>query len=90
MLETGICKPSIVEGLAKTFPIPGCFPADSMHLELNIGQLQVSLWHGMIEHSKDNDPSTWPFAILHDHQIWQAHGAAVAAAHWYILTCVES
>ena len=88
--ETGIRKPSIVEGLSKTFPIPGCFPADSMHLELNIAQLQVSLWRGTIEHSKDDDPSAWPFAILRNHQIWQAHGAAVAAAHQYIPTCVES
>ena len=88
--ETGIRKPSIVEGLSKTFPIPGCFPADTMHLELNIGQLQVSLWHGTIEHSKNDDPSTWPFAVLQNHQIWQAHGAAIAAAHQYIPTCVES
>ena len=80
----------IVEGLWKTFPIPGCFPADSMHLELNIGQLQVSLWRGTIEHLKDDDPSTWPFAILHNHQVWQAHGATVAGAHRYIPTCIES
>jgi len=42
--ETGICKPSIVESLSKTFPIPGCFPADTMHLGLNLGQLLVTLW----------------------------------------------
>jgi hypothetical protein len=88
--ETGIRKPSIVEGLSKTFPIPGCFPADTMHLKLNIGQLQVSLWRGTIEHSNDDNPSTWPFAVLHNPQIWKTHGAAVAAAHQYILTCVES
>ena len=41
--ETGIHKPTIVEGLSKTFPIPGCFPADTIHLEFNIGQLQVSV-----------------------------------------------
>ena len=61
-----------------------------MHLELNIGQLQVSLWRGTIEHSKNDDPTTWPFAVLRNHQTWQAHGAAVAAAHQYIPTCVES
>ena len=88
--ETGIHKPSIVEGLPKTFPIPRCFPADTMHLELNIGQLQVSLWRGTIEHSKNDDPSTWPFTVLHNHQIWLAHGATVAATHQYIPTCVES
>jgi hypothetical protein len=88
--ETGIRKPSIVEGLSKTFSIPGCFPADTMHLELNIAQLQVALWRGTIEHSKDDDPGAWPFAILHAPQIWRAHGAAVAAAHQYIPTCIES
>src|SRR5262245_27681385 len=50
--ETGICKPSIVEGLSRTFPIPGCFPTDLMHLGLNIGQLLVSLWRETMEHSK--------------------------------------
>ena len=88
--ETGIRKPSIVEGLLKMFPISGCFPADSMHLELNIGQLQVSLWCWTMEHSKDNDPSIWPFVVLNNSQTWKAHGAAVAATHQYIPTCVES
>jgi hypothetical protein len=88
--ETGIRKPSIVEGLSKVFPIPGCFPADLMHLGLNLSQLLVSLWRGTMEHSKDDDPRTWPFAVLRDHQLWQAHGAAVAGAHLYIPTCIES
>ena len=88
--ETGICKPSIVEGLSKTFLIPGCFPADLMHLGLNIGQLLVSLWRGTMEHSTNDHPRTWPFAVLHDQQLWQAHGAAVADAHRYIPTCIES
>ena len=88
--ETGIRKPLIVEDLSKTFPIPGCFPANFIHLKLNIRQLQVSLWCGTIEHSKDNDLSIWPFAILHNQQIWKAHGAAIAAAHLYIPTCIES
>jgi hypothetical protein len=38
-----------------------------MHLKLNIAQLQVALWRGAMEHSKDNDPSTWPFAVLNNH-----------------------
>ncbi len=61
-----------------------------MHLVLNLGQLLVGLWQGTIEHSNNDDPSTWPFAVLHGNDLWQAHGAAVAAAHLYILTCVES
>ena len=87
--ETGIRKPSIVEGLSKAFPIPGCFPADTMHLELNIGQCLVALLRGTIEHAKDDDPSTWPFAILRENDVWQTHGAAVAAASQYIPTCME-
>ena len=47
--ETGIQKPSIVEGLSKAFPIPGCFPADLMHLGLNLSQLLVSFWRGTME-----------------------------------------
>jgi hypothetical protein len=39
--ETGIRKPSIIKGLSKTFPIPGCFPTDTMHLILNLGHLLV-------------------------------------------------
>jgi len=88
--DTGICKPSIIEGLSKTFPIPGCFPVDMMHLGLNLGQLLVSLWQGTIEYSKDDDPKTWAFAVLYDHQLWQAHGAIVADACLYIPTYIES
>jgi hypothetical protein len=88
--ETGICKPSIISSLLKAFPLPGCFPADTMHLGLNLGQLLVTLWRGTLEHSKDDDPSTWPFAILRENQSWKTHGAAVAAANRYIPTCVET
>ena len=61
-----------------------------MHLGLNLGQLLVTLWRGTLEHSKDDNPSTWPFAVLRDSQSWQTHGAAVAAANRYIPTCVET
>jgi len=73
--ETGICKPSIVSGLPKSIPVPKCFPADTMHLfALNISQLLVSLWCGSIYHAQDDDPTTWPFGVLHDDTVWQAHG----------------
>jgi len=89
--ETGICKPSIVSALPKSIPVPKCFPADTMHLfALNISQLLISLWRGSIDHAQDNDPTTWPFAVLHDNAVWQAHGASVARAGLYLPVCLES
>jgi len=89
--ETGICKPSIVSGLPKSIPVPKCFPADTMHLfGLNLGQLLVSLWRGTIDHSKDDGPTNWDFAILCTNDTWQAHGMAVATASQFIPTCIES
>ena len=89
--ETGICKPSIVSALPKAIPILKCFPADTMHLfALNISQLLISLWRGNIDHARDDDPSTWSFAVLRDNAIWQAHGASVAGAALYLPVCLES
>ncbi len=89
--ETGICKPSIVSVLPKTVPVPKCFPADTMHLfGLNISQLLISLWHGNIDHVRDNDPTTWPFAVLHDNVVWQAYGVSVTGAGLYLPVCLES
>jgi len=89
--ETGICKPSIISRLPKSIPVPKCFPADTMHLfALNISQLLVSLWHGSIYHAQDDDPTTWPFGVLHDDAVWQAHGASVAGAGLYLPVCLES
>ena len=88
--KQGFANHQLLKVFWKMFPIPECFPANSMHLELNIRQLQVSLWHGTMEHSKDNDPSIWPFVVLNNSQTWKAYSAAVAAIHQYIPTCVES
>ena len=89
--ETGICKPSIVSALPKSIPVPKCFPADTMHLfGLNISQLLISLWRGSIDHAQDDDPMTWPFAVLHDNAVWQAHGASVAGVGLYLPVCLES
>ena len=44
---TGISKPSLFGGLSPhhTLGVPGCFPADLMHLvALNITGLFLSLW----------------------------------------------
>ena len=50
--ETGIAKPSLFSGLPtnRILPIPGCFPADLMHLvSLNLTDLLLSLWRGSID-----------------------------------------
>ena len=89
--ETGICKPSIVSALPRSIPVPKCFPADTMHLfGLNISQLLVGLWRGSIEHTQDDHPTTWQFAVLHDNAVWQSHGASVAGASLYLPVCLES
>ena len=89
--ETGICKPSIISALPKTIPVPKCFPADTMHLfGLNLGQLLVALWHGSIDHTQDDNLTTWLFAVLQDDLVWQAHGASVADAGLYFPICLES
>lgn len=89
--ETGICRPSIVSALPKSIPVPKCFPADTMHLfGLNISQLLVGLWRGSIEHTQDDHPMTWQFAVLYDTEVWQAHGASVAGAGRYIPVSLDS
>ena len=89
--ETGICKQSIVSVLPKSIPVPKCFPADTMHLfALNISQLLIALWRGSINHAQEDDPTTWPFAILHDNAVWQVHGGSVAGAGLYLPVCLES
>ena len=89
--ETGICKPSIISALPKTIPVPKCFPANTMHLfGLNLGQLLVALWHGSIDHTQDDDPTTWLFTVLQNDLVWQAHGASVADAGLYLLIFLES
>jgi hypothetical protein len=89
--ETGICKPLIVSALLKSIPVLKYFSADTMHLfMLNISQLLISLWCGSIDHTQDNDPTTWPFAVLYDNTVWKAHGASVAGVGLYLPVCLES
>jgi hypothetical protein len=89
--ETGLRKPSIISALPKSFPVPKCFPADTMHLfSLNLTQLLVALWRGTIDHAKEDNPTSWPFAVLHDVDIWKQHGAVVAAAGRSIPVCLTT
>lgn len=86
-LETGIAKPSIISGLPEEciFGIPGCFPADIMHLAgLNIPELLLSLWRGTLACEAPDNKSTWDWAIFMNTEVWKSHGKLVAAATPYL------
>ncbi|CDO75335.1 hypothetical protein BN946_scf184966.g3 [Trametes cinnabarina] len=77
---TGICKPSIFSGLSRIFPLPLGFPIDLMHLTgLNLPDLFMGLFRGVIKGSTRSDPKTWPCAVLQG-QVWVDHGRRVERA----------
>lgn len=85
-LETGISKPSIILGLqeVKTLRVPNCFGSYIMHLlSLNIPDLLVNLWRGMLDCDKSNDHTTWDWATLRGN-VWEMHGQQVASATPYL------
>jgi len=85
-LKTGISKPSIFLGLqeVKTLCIPSCFGSDIMHLlSLNILDLLVNLWWGMLDCDKSDDCTMWDWATLRGN-VWEMHGCQVAAATPYL------
>jgi hypothetical protein len=85
-LKTGISKPSIFLGLqeVKTLRVPSCFGSDIMHLlSLNILDLLVNLWWGMLDCDKSNDRTMWDWATLRGN-VWEMHGCKVAAATPYL------
>ncbi len=85
-LETGIVKPTIFLGLpsSSTLQIPRCFGSDIMHLStFNLSDLFLPLWRGLFDHDQHDPPSNWPWAVLHG-EVWEEHGAAVAAATPYL------
>ncbi|KAK1215436.1 hypothetical protein PQX77_021975 [Marasmius sp. AFHP31] len=88
--ETGIRGPSVFSVLPKALPCPKLFPADLMHLYYNLNQLLLQLWRGSIDYVGDDDPATWPFAILEDSDAFNALGIAVDCAGRCIPTCVET
>jgi hypothetical protein len=66
-LETGITKTTIFLGFNsnRILGIPGCFGSDIMHLgTFNLSDLLVTLWQGIVDHNKDDLPSSWPWAVL--------------------------
>ncbi|CDO77253.1 hypothetical protein BN946_scf184753.g3 [Trametes cinnabarina] len=77
---TGICKPSIFAGLSRIFPLPLGFPIDLMHLTgLNLPDLFMGLFRGVIKGSTQSDPKTWPCAVLQG-PVWVEHGRRVERA----------
>ena len=84
--ETGISKPSLFSGLPtnRHLPIPGCFPADLMHLvSLNLTELLIALWHGTLDCDPGDSRDTWDWAVLKG-EIWQIHGKRVGDTKPYL------
>lgn len=84
--DTGISKPSIFSGLPPTriFEIPGCFPADLMHLvSLNLTNLLIKLWRGTMDCEPSDDRATWDWAVLQG-DVWKIHGKTVADTTPYL------
>ena len=84
--ETGLAKPSIFMGLPsnRMFPLPGCFPANIMHLvALNIPELLIKLWRGTLDCDDDDQKSTWDWVCLTGEK-WKTHGAAVSDTRQYL------
>ena len=85
-LETGLCKPSLLAGVAarEFLGPPGCFAADVMHLPcLNLPELFLGLWRGTLDCDKSDSKEEWPWYVLKG-EIWKVHGAKVASATPYI------
>jgi hypothetical protein len=82
---TGLSKPSLLNALnpAMSFPVPRCFTIDLMHLLfINLGELLIPLWRGVIQCEPSDDKQTWDWATLTG-DIWLEHGKLVAAATKY-------
>lgn len=76
----GISKPSLFSGLSEKhiLRIPGCFPADLMHLvALNLTDLLLSLWHGTMTCEAPDTRESWEWYVLHG-ETWKTHGKRVA------------
>ena len=78
----GISKPSLFSGLPekRILGIPGCFPADLMHLvALNLTDLLLSLWCGTMTCKAPDTRESWEWYVLHG-ETWTTHGKQVANA----------
>jgi hypothetical protein len=90
-LETGISKPSIFLGFPsnRIFGVPTCFGSDIMHLlSLNIPDLLIPLWRGTFECDKDDDKSTWTWAVLVG-DAWKEFGRLVEESTSHLPGCFD-
>lgn len=90
-LETGISKPSLFLGFqsAHIFGVPTCFGSDIMHLlSLNIPDLLIPLWRGTFECDKDDNKSTWTWAVLVG-DVWKEFGMLVEESTSHLPGCFD-
>lgn len=90
-LATGISKPSIFSGVdpSDTLGLPRSAGSDIMHLAaLNIPDLMISLWRGVIDCTAPDNRSTWTWAVLRG-ETWQRHGKIVEDAVHYLPSSFE-
>ena len=84
--ETGLTKPLLILALSpsRSLGVPLCMTTDIMHLAGNISDLLISLWRGTLDHSVDDNPADWPWAILSNEEVWRVHGSAVEHAGHFL------
>lgn len=78
----GLSKPSIIQGLTYTIPVPMCFSLDPMHIFINLSKLFIPLWRGTLKCEETDYILTWDWATLTG-DVWQQHGKLVADATLY-------
>jgi hypothetical protein len=84
--DTGISKPSLFSGFPnnRMLGIPSCFGPDLMHLiSLNLTDLLLGLWRGILDCDPHDDRASWDWAVLKG-DIWKNHGKRVADATRYL------
>jgi hypothetical protein len=82
-LQTGIVKPTLFSGLSRILPVPTCFPGDNMHIILNLFDLFLGLWRGVLDCDADDSVASWVWAVLKG-KIWEQHGERVAQVTPYL------
>jgi hypothetical protein len=61
-----------------SFPVPQCFTIDLMHLLfINLGELLIPLWRGILPCEPSDDKKSWDWATLIG-DTWLEHGKLVA------------
>ena len=84
--NTGIRKPSIIDGIPRKLELPACFAGDLMHqLLINLAGLLLDLWCARPAACDFNRSSQWPWAILTG-DIRENHGKVIEDAARYLPT----